>query len=77
MEATASKLAALPGIVSIAQYDRYPKSDGGFNVRGSSEVPMGDLVPMLEFVAEHDELSLPHCAAIMKALAESIMRQSS
>jgi hypothetical protein len=54
--------------------DRWPTVTGGFNPRSSSEVPMKSLVPMLEFVAEHDELSLVECASIIEALAASIRR---
>jgi hypothetical protein len=55
--------------------DRWPTVTGGFNPRSSSEVPMKSLVPMLEFVAEHDELSVVECAAIIVALAASIRRR--
>lgn len=54
--------------------DRWPTVTGGFNPRSSSEVPMKSLVPMLEFVAEHDELSIVECASIIEALAASIRR---
>lgn len=37
---------------------------------------MGDLVPMLSLVAQCDELSIGQCATIIKALSESIARQS-
>ena len=55
--------------------DRYPTTSGGFSPHSSSEVPMNDLVSMLEFVAEHDELSVSQCAQIITALSESIRRQ--
>lgn len=56
--------------------NRYQTASGGFSPRSSSEVPMGDLVPMLTLVAQCDELSIGQCAAIIKALSESIARQS-
>jgi len=36
---------------------------------------MRDLVPILDFVARHDELSVAECAAIIGALSASILRQ--
>lgn len=36
---------------------------------------MKSLVPMICFVAEHDELTVTECAAIIEALAASIGRQ--
>ena len=56
--------------------DRWPAaSPSGFNPHNSSEVPMGSLVSMLKFVAQHDELSAAECAEIIMALADSIKRQ--
>jgi hypothetical protein len=37
---------------------------------------MNDLVPILKFVSEHDELSVTQCAEIIAALSASILRQS-
>lgn len=56
--------------------DRWATANGGFSPHSSSEVPMSSLVPMIEFVAEHDELSVRECATIIKALAASIARQA-
>ncbi|MBL8600479.1 MAG: hypothetical protein JNK72_01000 [Myxococcales bacterium] len=56
--------------------NRYTTASGGFSPRSSSEVPMGDLAPMIELVAENDELSVADCARIIKALSESIVRQT-
>lgn len=56
--------------------DRYPTITGGFNPRSSPEVPMNDLVPILKFVAKHDELSVSQCAEIIAALSASILRRS-
>lgn len=56
--------------------DRWPTVTGGFNPHSSSEVPMRSLMPMLTFVAEHDELSVAECAAIIEALAASIRRRA-
>jgi len=55
--------------------DRWPTSTGGFSPRSSSEVPIESLVPMLNFAAQHDELSAAECAEIIIALADSIRRQ--
>jgi hypothetical protein len=55
--------------------DRWSTSTGGFSNTQSSEVPMESLVPMLTFVAQHDELSAAECAEIIIALADSIKRQ--
>lgn len=53
--------------------DRWPAaSPSGFNPHSSSEVPISSLVPMLTFVAQHDELSAAECAEIIVALADSI-----
>jgi hypothetical protein len=56
--------------------DRYATSTGGFSPRSSSEVPMDDLVPMLEFAAQHDELSVAQCARTIAALSMSIQRRT-
>ena len=56
--------------------DRWPTATGGFSPRSSSEVPMKSLAPMICFVAEHNELTVAECAAIIEALAASISRQS-
>jgi butyrate kinase len=55
--------------------NRYETSNGGFSPRSSSEIPIGDLVPMVKFAAQHDELSPAQCADIIQALAASIERQ--
>lgn len=54
---------------------RYKTSTGGFSPRSSPETPIYDLVPMLQLVAKHDELSPVECAEIISVLAESIKRQ--
>jgi hypothetical protein len=38
---------------------------------------MNDLVPILKFVSEHDELTVAQCADIIAALSALILRQSS
>ncbi len=55
--------------------DRWVTASGGFSPRSSSEVPIGSLVPMLTFAAQHDELTASECAEIISALADSIKRQ--
>lgn len=55
--------------------DRYQTASGGFSPRSSSEVPMRDLERIIEFVAQHDELSVTECAKIINALSASILRQ--
>ena len=55
--------------------NRYQTASGGFSPHSSSEVPVGDLVPMLELVAKCDELSVAQCARIINALSASILRQ--
>ena len=55
--------------------DRWPTSTGGFSPRSSSEVPMDSLVQMLQFAAQHDELTAAECSDIIIALADSIKRQ--
>lgn len=37
---------------------------------------MADLLPMIELVAENDELSVADCARIIKAVSDSILRQT-
>lgn len=54
---------------------RYDGPTGHFSPRGSSELPLYDLVPLLETAADNDLLGPNECATIMKALAESIRRQ--
>ena len=54
---------------------RYPTSTGGFSPHSSPETPICDLVPMLELVAQHDELSTLDCAAIINVLLASIIRR--
>lgn len=56
--------------------NRYVTANGGFSPRSSSEIPVGDLTRIIEWVAEHDELSVRDCAAIINALAASVQRQS-
>jgi hypothetical protein len=55
--------------------NRYQTASGGFSPHSSSEVPVGDLVPMLELVAKYDELSVAQCASIIGTLSASILRQ--
>lgn len=55
--------------------NRFAKNNGGFNVRATSEIPMCDLVQIVSFVAEKDELPQSECAEIISALAASISRQ--
>ena len=54
--------------------NRYATVNGGFNPDGSSEVPIGDLVPMLQFAGEHDALTAIQCAAIVESLSASNRR---
>ena len=56
--------------------NRYATVNGGFNPHSSSEVPIGDLVPMLQFAGEHDALTTLQCAVIIESLSASIRRQS-
>jgi hypothetical protein len=56
--------------------NRFDTPSGHFNLASSSEVPIGDLVPMLELVADHDELSVGQCARIIEVLSTSIRRRS-
>lgn len=56
--------------------DRWDLPDGRFSPRCSSEIPMESLVPIMEFVAKHNELSVAQCADIIAALAASISRRS-
>ena len=55
--------------------DRWDGPNGHFSPHASSEIPLESLVPLLEFAAEKNELSVSECAQIMVALAESIKRQ--
>jgi hypothetical protein len=55
--------------------NRFETSTGGFSPHSSSEIPMHDLVPILQFIAQHDELSIAECAEIVSALSASIRRQ--
>ena len=55
---------------------RYDGATGRFSPRGSSELPLGDLRPVMEVAAQHDLISLADCAAIIEALAGSIRRRS-
>ena len=56
--------------------NRYTAAHAGLNPHCSSEVPVNDLVPMLQFVAQHNVLSIVQCAEIMESLAASIRRQT-
>jgi len=63
----------VPGARSIR--NRWDGPTGHFSPHSSSEVSIEDLVPMLRFAAQHDELSTAECADIIAALAQSIKRQ--
>jgi hypothetical protein len=56
--------------------NRYQTASGGFSPHSSSEVPVGDLVPMIELVAKCDDLSIDQCARIINALSASLLRQT-
>jgi hypothetical protein len=49
---------------------------GRFSPHGSSELPLHDLQPLMEVAADNDLLKPSECAAIIKALAASIQRQT-
>jgi len=55
--------------------DRWDNATGRFNPHASSEIPIESLVPILNFAAQHDQLSVSECVEIIAALAESIKRQ--
>ena len=55
--------------------NRYETPNGGFSPHSSSEIPIDDVVDIVEFAAKYDELSAAQCAHIIKALADSIQRQ--
>lgn len=56
--------------------NRYARADGGFNASASGQVAIYDLVPMVEFVAQHDAMSPAECARLIEALASSIRRKT-
>ncbi|AUX46996.1 uncharacterized protein SOCE26_085070 [Sorangium cellulosum] len=56
--------------------NRYQTASGGFSPHSSSEIPVDDLVPLIEFLAKHDELSIEQCAKVINALSVSILRQA-
>lgn len=55
---------------------RYDGPTGRFSPHGSSELPLYDLLPIMEVTARNDLLSIEDSAAIIEALAESIRRRS-
>ena len=55
--------------------NRYSNANGGFNVRGSSEIPLGDLVELVKFAADCDELTEGGCTELIEHLAASIRRR--
>lgn len=48
---------------------------GRFSPHSSSELPLGDLQPLMEVVAENDLIDPAACAAIIEALAASVRRR--
>lgn len=54
--------------------NRYPTSNGGFSPRSSSEIPMVDIVKIVEFIAENNCLTTNDCARMIEALAKSIQK---
>lgn len=54
---------------------RYDGATGRFSPHGSSELPLGDLQPLMEVAAQHDLISPGECSAIIEALAASIRRR--
>lgn len=56
--------------------NRYPTATGGFSPRSSSEIPLGDLEPIISMVADHDLLPPDAAAKIIESLAASIRRLS-
>ena len=58
-------------------WNRYPTSNGGLSPRGSSEIPLADLNPILKAVADRDLLDLATTAQLIEALAASLTRRAS
>ena len=56
--------------------NRYPTATGGFNVRASGELPIVDILPVVQIVARNDEFSISQCVTIIEFLSASIRRQS-
>lgn len=56
--------------------DRWPTRTGGFSPHSSSEVPIASLAPMLAFAASRDRLSVNECLTIIRALIDSVERQT-
>ena len=55
--------------------NRYVTKNGGFSPRSSSELPIEDLVALMEVAASSDFLPIADCATIITALAGSVTRQ--
>lgn len=60
----------------ISIRNRYnSKQSGKFSRSGSSELPIEDLVHLMEAAAKYDLLEVEECTAIIEILAKSIQRQ--
>lgn len=56
--------------------NRFATANGGFSNSRSSEVPEDDVIRMVMAMAEHDWLSAEDIGTMIKAMGESLIRQS-
>ena len=54
--------------------NRYPTSNGGFSPRSSSEIPLGDLGPIVTALAQRDLLDIATITQMIETLAASLGR---
>lgn len=59
----------------ISIRNRYPTSNGGFSPHRSSEIPLGDLEPIMVAIAQRDLLDDATTARLIEALAASLARR--
>lgn len=63
-----------PNVQSVR--NRYDNDDGTFSPRGSSELPLPDLVYIIVQCAQRDLIATAHAEQMIGALVGSIARQS-
>lgn len=60
---------------SVSVRNRYPTATGGFNVRGSSELPIYDIEEIVYVLADENLLPPNKLVDLIDALFESLKRQ--
>lgn len=59
----------------ISVRNRYPTANGGYNWNSSSEIPLNDLRPIVEAIAERDLFDVSTTALLIEVLAASLTRR--